>query len=286
MSREPRPRPVRAGDRASSPGATPSPSRSGSTTPDRPAATPDPGGRHDCGPRGRRRRLHRAVDRAAGQGGRPEPSTWWCSRATRSAGRRQGATAGSARPRSPTGSRNGHASASRASSAQLERLGRENLDGHRGRPSSATASTASASAPASSTVAVAPWQVDRPARRSPSSRRRLRRATSSSSTRTQVQAGCTRRRTSGGPARPGRLRARRPGQAGLGSRPGLPTSSGVRIYEHTQVTGLDVRRRRGRPDDAVRVRARAAGGAGHQRVPAAAAPRLARTSSRCTTTSS
>ena len=52
----------------------------------------------DRRPGGRRRRLHRALDRAAGQGARARTGTSCSSRAAPSAGRRPGATAGSARP--------------------------------------------------------------------------------------------------------------------------------------------------------------------------------------------
>ena len=78
-------------------------------------------------PRRRRRRLHGPVDRAARQGARPVVRRRRASRPTSPAGPPPGATAGSARPASPTGS----ATASSRWPGEidtLERLGRENLD--------------------------------------------------------------------------------------------------------------------------------------------------------------
>ena len=79
--------------------------RSGSTTSADVARFPALARGRERGPRGRRRRLHRAVDGAARQASATPARASCCSRRSASAGRRRAATAGSARRASPTARR-------------------------------------------------------------------------------------------------------------------------------------------------------------------------------------
>ncbi len=126
--------------------------------PGRPALGPILVGRRRRSHRGGRR-LHRAVDGAAGQDGPTPTSTWCSSRPTAAAGRHRDGTAASAPPASPTGWATA-SSASRTRSTPWSASAAENLDDIEAAVGSDGRSTADSSAPASSSVATEPHQVE------------------------------------------------------------------------------------------------------------------------------
>ena len=216
----------------------------------------------DRRPGRRRRRLHRAVDGAARQGARPGPRRRADRGPHRRAGRPPGATAASGGQPDPRPAQRPGAVPARTGAPGAARPARTSTRSRR--RSSATASTATSSAPARSTSPPRHWQADE-----------LRELPSAA--RARPAGRVARRRRSARPGRladlprrgagPRRRRHGRPGPAGAGAcaRPACGSASGS--TRTRQVTALDKDGAGVRPRDAVgRVRA-APGRARHQRVP-------------------
>ena len=217
-----------------------------------------------------RRRLLRALDRAAAKRARPRPRRRAARGRTRAATRPAAATAASASASLTHGFGNGMRAGPTRSPSWTARAGRTSRRSAHRRAS--TASTATGSATGELTVATAPHQVEALAARWRYAARPG--TTSHCSTRTRY-------------ARRGRLadvprrRARRPGTAiveparlAWGLRQAC-LDAGVRIHEGT---ARSPRCERGRHADRAhrrRLRGRRPRRAGHQRVPAAAAPAAA-----------
>ena len=187
-------------------------------------------------------------------------------RRTGSRTRPAAATAASSSPRSPTGSPTAWPAFPEEMPA-LERLGLENFDGGDRDDPRGTGSTATSSSPATLDVAVEPHEVEWLAERGA-------RAASASATRSTLldrDRGPGRGRLAalrGGRLAAQRRRARRPGEALLGTRAMPRAGSGVRICEHTPVERLARRRGRASSCGPDRARAGAPGAARDQRLPA------------------